>query len=215
MRRMITEEDLSNIVNSLKSIAVNVEDAVEAEKYYNQYGIYSFPIYNIYPQYMLAYNFFIGQFRSLTEGVINTLSGVGVVIRVEIYMEPTIYSSSNVRITYDPEYHRWSFSTADRYKIICENERDRYNHCITLEDSTGNVLFTAMMRNTKDSNCDSYSNLHTLFGGATYCGNGTYAKLDLHGGTLATDKLIKLDKTEITLEQLGAITYKDDVFLSK
>ena len=213
MRRMITEEDLSNIANSLKSIAVNIEDAVEAKKYYYQYGIYSFPIYNIYPQYMLAYNFFIGEFSSGTDE--NILSGTGVVIRVEFSQEPSISSSSYVSIKYDPEYHRWSFSTADKYKIICENERDRYNHCVTLEDSTGNVLFTAMMRNTKDLNCDSYSNLHTLFGGATYCGNGAYAKLDLHGGTLATDKLIKLDKTEISLEQLGTITYKDDVFLSK
>ena len=80
---------------------------------------------------------------------------------------------------------------------------------------TVNDVIYRLMRNTKDLNCDSYSNLHTLFGGATYCGNGTYAKLDLHGGTLATDKLIKLDKTEISLEQLGAITYKDEVFLSK
>ena len=211
---MITEEDLSNIVNSLKSIAVNIEDATEAKKYYNQYGIYSFPHYNIYPQYMLSYTFFIGTFRSTSDDE-NSLVGTGVVIYVESYMEPSISSSSYVRITYDPEYHRWSLTTADRYKIICENERDRYNHCVTLEDSTGNVLFTAMMRNTKDSNCDSYSNLHTLFGGATYCGNGAYAKLDLKGGTLATDKLIKLDKTEISLEQLGAITYKDEVFLSK
>ena len=214
MRRMITEEDLSNIVNSLKSIAVNIEDADEAKKYYNQYGIYSFPFYNIYPQYLLSYKFFIGTFSSTSDDE-NSLVGTGVVIRVEIYMEPDIYSSSYVHIQYDPEYHRWSLSTADKYKIICENERDRYNHCVTLEDSTGNVLFTAMMRNTKDSNCDSYSNLHTLFGGATYCGNGAYAKLDLHGGTLATDKLIKLDKTEISLEQLGTITYKDEVFLSK
>lgn len=213
MRRMITEEDLSNIVNSLKSIAVNIEDAVEAKKYYYQFGIYSFPTYNIYPQSLLAYNFFIGEFSSGSNE--NILSGTGVWIRVEYYLEPSIYSSSYVSIQYDPEYHRWSFSTADRYKIICENERDRYNHCVTLEDSTGNVLFTAMMRNTKDLNCDSYEDLHTLFGGATYCGNGTYAKLDLKGGTLATDKLIKLDKTEISLEQLGAITYKDDVFLSK
>ena len=213
MRRMITEEDLSNIANSLKSIAVNIEDAVEAKKYYHQFGIYSFPTYNIYPQSLLAYNFFIGEFSSGSNE--NILSGTGVVIRVEYYMEPSISSSSYVSIQYDPEYHRWSFTANEKYKIICERERDRYNHCITLEDSTGNVLFTAMMRNTRDLNCASYSDLHTLFGGATYCGNGAYAKLDLRGGTLATDKLIKLDKTEISLEQLGAITYKDDVFLSK
>lgn len=214
MRRMITEEDLSNIANSLKSIAVNIEDAAEAKKYDYQYGIYSFPSYNIYPQYLLAYNFFIGEFSS-SSGDENRFHGTGVVIRVETNLKPSISSSSHVSITYDPKYHRWSLSTDNRYKIICENERDRYNHCVTLEDSTGNVLFTAMMRNTRDLNCASYQDLHTLFGGATYCGNGTYAKLDLHGGTLATDKLIKLDKTEISLEQLGAITYKDDVFLSK
>lgn len=92
---------------------------------------------------------------------------------------------------------------------------DKYNHCITLKDSTGNILFTAIMRNKKNTVCDSYSTLHSMFGNGIYAGNGTYAQLDLTGGTEATDKLIKLDGTEATLDTLGTITYADKAFLSK
>ena len=92
---------------------------------------------------------------------------------------------------------------------------DKYNHCITLKDSTGNILFTAIMRNTKNTVCDSYSTLHSMFGNGVYAGNGAYAQLDLTGGTEAKDKLIKLDGTEATLDTLGTITYADKAFLSK
>ena len=99
--------------------------------------------------------------------------------------------------------------------LAISTDLDKYNHCITLKDSTGNILFTAMMRNKKNTVCDSYSTLHTMFGNGVYAGNGTYAQLDLTGGTAAKDKLIKLDGTEATLDTLGTITYADKAFLSR
>lgn len=71
------------------------------------------------------------------------------------------------------------------------------------------------MRNSSNTVVNSYANLKTLFGEATYAGYGEYAQLDLRGGTEATDKLIKLDGTEATLASLGAIVYSDVCFLPK
>ena len=91
----------------------------------------------------------------------------------------------------------------------------RYEHTITIKNSAGKILWTQTMRNSSNTVVNSYANLKTLFGEATYAGYGEYAQLDLHGGTEATDKLIKLDGTEATLASLGAIVYQDDCFLPK
>ena len=91
----------------------------------------------------------------------------------------------------------------------------RYEHTITIKTSAGAILWTQTMRNSSNTIVNSYANLKTLFGEATYAGFGEYCQLDLHGGTEATDKLIKADGTEVTLASLGAIVYADDCFLPK
>lgn len=91
----------------------------------------------------------------------------------------------------------------------------RYEHTVTIKNSEGKILWTQTMRNSSNTAVNSYTNLKTLFGEATYAGFGEYCQLDLRGGTEATDKLIKADGTEATLESLGAIVYTDVCFLPK
>lgn len=91
----------------------------------------------------------------------------------------------------------------------------RYKHTVTLKTSTGAILWTQTLSNSKNTPVNSYANLKTLFGGELLAGYGEYAQLDLHGGTEATDKLIKLDGTETTFASLGTIVYSDDCFLPK
>ena len=91
----------------------------------------------------------------------------------------------------------------------------RYEHTISIKNSAGKILWTQTMRNSSNTVVNSYTNLKTLFGEATYAGFGEYCQLDLHGGTEATDKLIKADGTEVTLASLGAIVYTDVCFLPK
>lgn len=91
----------------------------------------------------------------------------------------------------------------------------RYEHTITIKNSAGKILWTQTIRNSSNTIVNSYTNLKTLFGEATYAGFGEYCQLDLRGGTEATDKLIKADGTETTLASLGAIIYTDVCFLPK
>ena len=91
----------------------------------------------------------------------------------------------------------------------------RYEHTITIKNSDGKILWTQTMRNSSNTVVNSYANLKTLFGEATYAGFGEYCQLNLEGGTEATDKLIKADGTEVTLASLGAIVYTDKCFLPK
>ena len=91
----------------------------------------------------------------------------------------------------------------------------RYKHTVTLKTSAGAILWTQTLSNSKNTPVDSYQDLKTLFGGELLAGYGEYAQLDLRGGTEATDKLIKADGTEATLESLGAIVYTDVCFLPK
>lgn len=91
----------------------------------------------------------------------------------------------------------------------------RYEHTITIKNSAGKILWTQTMRNSSNTVVNSYTNLKTLFGEATYAGFGEYCQLNLEGGTEATDKLIKADGTEVTLASLGAIVYTDKCFLPK
>lgn len=91
----------------------------------------------------------------------------------------------------------------------------RYEHTITIKNSSGKILWTQTMRNSSNTVVNSYANLKTLFGEATYAGFGEYCQLNLEGGTEATDKLIKADGTEVTLASLGAIIYMDKCFLPK
>ena len=91
----------------------------------------------------------------------------------------------------------------------------RYEHTITIKNSAGKILWTQTMRNSSNTIVNSYANLKTLFGEATYAGFGEYCQLNLHGGTEETDKLIKADGTEATLASLGAIVYTDVCFLPR
>lgn len=115
-----------------------------------------------------------------------------------------------------------SYSVADNEKSLTVingtaqwAKTPRYEHTITIKNSAGKILWTQTMMNSSNTVVNSYANLKTLFGEATYAGFGEYAQLDLRGGTEATDKLIKLDGTEATLASLGAIVYTDVCFLPK
>ena len=115
-----------------------------------------------------------------------------------------------------------SYSTADNEKSLAVIDgtakwvkTPRYEHTISIKNSAGAILWTQTLSNSKNTPVDSYTNLKTLFGEATYAGFGEYCQLDLRGGTEATDKLIKADGTEATLESLGAIVYTDVCFLPK
>ena len=90
-----------------------------------------------------------------------------------------------------------------------------FKHTVTIKTSAGAILWTQTLFNSKNTPVDSYDDLHTLFGGELLAGYGEYCQLDLRGGTEATDKLIKADGTEATLESLGAIVYTDVCFLPK
>lgn len=94
-------------------------------------------------------------------------------------------------------------------------EVPRFKHTVTLKTSAGAILWTQILSNSKNTPVNSYQGLKTLFGGELLAGYGEYAQLDLRGGTEATDKLIKADGTEATLESLGAIVYTDVCFLPK
>ena len=115
-----------------------------------------------------------------------------------------------------------SYSTADNEKSLTVIngvahwvKTPRYEHTITIKNSAGKILWTQTMRNSSNTVVNSYANLKTLFGEATYAGFGEYCQLNLEGGTEATDKLIKADGTEVTLASLGAIVYTDKCFLPK
>lgn len=91
----------------------------------------------------------------------------------------------------------------------------RYRHTVTLKTSAGAILWTQTLSNSKNTPVNSYDSLHSMFGEELLAGYGEYAQLDLRGGTVATDKLIKLDGTEATLSSLGTIVYSDVCFLPK
>lgn len=114
-----------------------------------------------------------------------------------------------------------------------------YQHTVRMELPTqedGNmgqgIYFTAL--STSNVPIDSYSDLHTVFGGrdiavtgfiAVQCGPTSWWQvpvtyLDLHGGSIATDKVgvtkLVIDtsqKFEYSLSELDTITFKDDVCL--
>lgn len=91
----------------------------------------------------------------------------------------------------------------------------RYWHTVTLKTSAGAILWTQTLYHSKDTNVNSYDTLHSMFGGDLYAGYGEYAQLDLRGGGVASDTLIKLDGTKVTLASLGTIVYSDACFLPK
>ena len=198
--------------------AIYVKDPVEAGNYLGHYNIYMF--YTPDSQGLISQVcFLIGKFDEVDY---QKYSLAGIVIFVnEINSTYLMYKINGLRISYSDANKKWTFPLNQQeqqifsnFAILSEQERDRWNHCITLEDSNGKILFTGMMRYGSDTECTSLSQLTTLFGGGIYVGNGEYAKLDLTGGSEATAKLIKLDKTEVAIRSLGTITYTDKVFLS-
>lgn len=111
-----------------------------------------------------------------------------------------------------------------------ENEvnKYRYQHTVHITslsdvDKQLNLSFTAMSSNATPVN--SYQNLHTVFGGRNltvsglikYWAMGVPIHLDLHGGTIETDKLYFVDSTSVgayqqpALSEFPNIVFTDDV----
>lgn len=113
-----------------------------------------------------------------------------------------------------------------------------YQHTVTMSISHGlsapgvsYITFTAL--STTDTPVTTYDLLHTVFGGRTiatsgvalqqtgyeYYEAGTAVLLDLHGGTISTDKVTLIyeasstatNPNAVALSALGTIIFKDDV----
>lgn len=112
--------------------------------------------------------------------------------------------------------------------------KSKYQHTVTIKatataDTAGcYITFTAC--SSKNTPIDSYQDLNAVFGGcalsasgvarlnAADSGKGTL-KLDLHGGTIATDAIVCLDASSaeysIKLSTLGSPAFSDDVCIPK
>lgn len=129
---------------------------------------------------------------------------------------PTDTKLNNLVINYLTQEQYDALATKNANELyLTPDSTARYKHTVTLKTSAGAIIWTQTLSNSKNTPVDSYEDLKTLFGGATYAGYGEYAQLNLHGGTEATDKLTKIDGTEATLASLGTIVYSDDCFLPK
>lgn len=106
--------------------------------------------------------------------------------------------------------------------IIGAVSQARYQHTVTMRasDSRTDVFcFTAM--SSKNTPIDSYQDLNTVFGGCVLAGCGvhdtktnTYNKLNLKGGSIATDFLTDGEETHY-LSSFTGLAYSDDVCIPK
>lgn len=98
----------------------------------------------------------------------------------------------------------------------------KYQHTVTLRTPTSATdlfCFTAM--SSKSTPIDSYQDLTEVFGGCTVAGYGldktsklAFTKLNLHGGTIATDSLTDGEESR-TLASFQTVTFADDVCVPK
>jgi len=116
--------------------------------------------------------------------------------------------------------------------ISAKMSNDKYQHTVHLSsygdtDKQLNLSFTAM--SSKSNPVNSYNDLHDVFGGCnlTLGGNMKYYTmqvplyLDLHGGSIGTDKIYCVGAESVgayqqpTLSSFPNITFTDDVCIPK
>lgn len=121
---------------------------------------------------------------------------------------------------------------ADEAKKVDWKSDAKYQHTVHLitysdENAQLNVSFTAM--STKNTPVDTYQNLHEVFGGCNLALSGLIkyqsalipVYIDLHGGTIETDKIYAVDPSNPgayrpqTLSTFPNITFTDDVVMPK
>lgn len=105
---------------------------------------------------------------------------------------------------------------------FAEKSSAKYQHTVTLRTPTSATdlfCFTAM--SSKATPIDSYQDLTAVFGGCTVAGYGldetsklAFTKLNLHGGTIATDSLTDGEESR-TLASFQTVTFADDVCVPK
>ena len=110
----------------------------------------------------------------------------------------------------------------------------KYQHTVTIKATAtadaGGCYITFTAYSSKNTPIDSYQDLHSLFGGCALSASGAARlnaadsgkgalKLDLHGGTVATDAIVCLDASgaehSIKLSALGSPAFSDDVCVPK
>lgn len=140
------------------------------------------------------------------------------------YITGLIYSSNNNGIINEDEL---------------KSSINFYQHTVTMNIAHGYqtpgisyITFTAL--SNKNTPIDSYQDLHTVFGGRNIATSGSVLRqsgptdyesatavlINLHGGSISTDKVTLVyspgststNPGEVTLSSLGTITFKDDVY---
>lgn len=115
-----------------------------------------------------------------------------------------------------------------------EVSKAKYQHTVTIKATAtadaGGCYITFTAYSSKNTPIDSYQDLHSLFGGCALSASGAARlnaadsgkgalKLDLHGGTVATDAIVCLDASgaehSIKLSALGSPAFSDDVCVPK
>ena len=115
-----------------------------------------------------------------------------------------------------------------------EVSKAKYQHTVTIKATAtadaGGCYITFTGYSSKNTPIDSYQDLHSLFGGCALSASGVARlnaadsgkgalKLDLHGGTVATDAIVCLDASgaehSIKLSTLGSPAFSDDVCVPK
>ena len=113
--------------------------------------------------------------------------------------------------------------------------KSKYQHTVTIRAAAtadaGGCYITFTACSSKDTPIDSYQDLNAVFGGCTLSagGNGRtnsaagsfgIVAIDLHGGTIATDKVIGVlagnsEEYETPLSGFASLTFSDDVCIPK
>lgn len=107
-------------------------------------------------------------------------------------------------------------------KELSTRVKTYYQHTFTITGTGQYGCFCSFTGySSKGTTINTYDKLKSVFGGHTLSGSGDYSqqvdkggsvRLNLHGGTTSTDKLIFGENTEVTLSSFaGGVTYTDDV----
>ena len=190
--------------------AITIKDETDVEKYQDKPNVYRFLDVSSSGKVVTSL-IVIGTIKhSRSVGALYYVSYTGVGLYKGLYRDPELSHGTDVSAGYyNTKNKAWSILSYSAGLYATDN----HVHVITIEDSTGNVLYTSMMRSKVDLECNTYNNMHSTFGGRIFVGSGPYVKLDMRGGTLETDKLIRLDKTEVTLASLGELTFSDTAYI--
>ena len=112
-------------------------------------------------------------------------------------------------LKYTPNNKQSQWSTYQCGSFDAKELANNY-HTLVLRDST-NILFTCTAPSIIATPVNSDADLRNLFGGRVLAGSGVYCQLNLQGGTIDTEKLIKADKTAVPLSSISDLSNLDYV----